>query len=100
MSVSARGGHPPQEAGIKLTNTTTANHKVRDIKDRGTKYNKNSNKGRKLDRAVAGFKCMDHVTVYTVEKRGFQQKPQQFNPQIQVTGQRLFHIYRDPQNKH
>lgn len=79
-----------------MANTKTANH----VKGSSKMYDKNSNKGRKLERAVAGFKSMDHITVYTVEKHGFQQKPQHFNPQIQVIEQKLFHIYRAPQNKH
>lgn len=54
------------------------------FKEFNIKYDKNSNKARKLDGAVAEFMYMDQVPVYIVEKHGFQQILQQFNPRYQL----------------
>uniref|UniRef100_A0A3B4T2Q5 HAT C-terminal dimerisation domain-containing protein n=1 Tax=Seriola dumerili TaxID=41447 RepID=A0A3B4T2Q5_SERDU len=58
--------------------------------ERHRKYDKNSHEARKLDRAVAEFICMDQVPVYTVEKHGFQQMLEQFNPRYQLPSRNYF----------
>lgn len=54
------------------------------------KYDQNSHEARKLDRAVAEFLCMDQVPVYTVEKHGFQQMLEQFNPRYHLPSRNYF----------
>ena len=60
---------------------------------RQTKYERNSNEARRLDRSVAEFICIDQLPVYIVEKNGFQQMLHKFNPRYQL--EILFHVHRN-----
>ena len=57
---------------------------------RQTKYERNSNEARRLDRSVAEFICIDQLPVYIVEKNGFQQMLHKFNPRYQLPSRNYF----------
>lgn len=64
--------------------------KIKDAFQKCTKYDPDSHEARKLDRAVTEFICMGQVPIYTVEKHGFQEMLEKFNPRYKLPSRNDF----------
>lgn len=66
---------------------------IKDAFQKCTKYDPNSHEARKLDRAVTEF-IWGQVPIYTVEKHGFQEMLEKFNPRYKLPSRNYF-MYKE-----
>uniref|UniRef100_A0A8C2KQJ3 HAT C-terminal dimerisation domain-containing protein n=1 Tax=Cyprinus carpio TaxID=7962 RepID=A0A8C2KQJ3_CYPCA len=72
------------------TKTTHSQPTLPAVFEQQRKYEANSNKAKKLNRAVAVYICMDQVPVYTVEKPGFKQLLEHLNNRYALPSRNFF----------